>query len=321
MTFEISGIFNNFRLTNLLKLGNGPAILVAGFFLCSGLIAQTTVGKDAPETIFVDQAPDQEVIAVAKTIVVRGDAKGVLVFGGDIVIEGDVSGDVAAIGGSVIQKESGKIRGDIFVIGGSYRPEAREPLRGKSRETLVYAGYEQELREYSRNPSSLFAPGFSWSFLIQRIFSLLFWFTVGFLVTLISPGAIRRAATRFKIAPVSVFAAGAAGFVLITVAVITSVGIFPGFISGILGLMAFMLLILTYVFGRSVLQVSVGKWFIKLIAPHRKPSDTLSIIIGAVFWTLILSLPFVWVPALFLMFSVSVGLVLTARKSTDWKAA
>lgn len=298
-------------------------LLIVTACLCciSGAIGQTTINQPATETITIENAPDQEVIAVAKNVIVKQSARGVLVFGGNAIIEGQISGDVAVIGGSVIQKSGGRIAGDVFVFGGTYRPEAEEPLRTPGRETLVYAGYESELREYSRNPSLLFSPAITWSFLIQRLFSLLFWFVVGFLMTLISPGAVSRAVTRFRVSGLNVFAFGAAGFLLLTIGVIASVAVFPGFVGGLLGLMAFVLIILSYVFGRVVLQVSTGKWILRLFSGDKKPSETLAILIGAFFWTLVLSLPFVWVAALFALFSMGIGLVLTVRKQNGWKAA
>lgn len=279
------------------------------------------MAENSNETLIIENAPDQEVISFAKNVVVKQNARGVLVFGGDAIIEGEISGDVATIGGSIIQKQDAKIMGDVIVIGGSYKPESRSPIRAPGRETLVYAGYEEELRSYAKNPSLLLSPQFSWGFLIQRIFSLIFWFVLGFLLTLVSPGAVSRAVTRYRVAPVNVFLFGAAGFLLTTIGVITSVAVFPGFISGLLSLMAFVSIILAYVFGRVVMQVSIGKWILRLFNPDSKPSETFAILIGALFWTLLLSLPFVWVIALFVLFAASVGLVLTVRKNSHWNPA
>ncbi len=294
---------------------------LAGLFCVSGAPAQTRIADTGSETIVVESAPEEEIIAFAKTVIVKERARGVLVFGGEAIIEGHVSGDVAVIGGSVIQREDAFIGGDIFVIGGRYKADAREPKRGKARETLVFAGYEDELRAYAQNPSLLFSPTFSWSFLIQRLFSLFFWFAVGVLTTLISPGAVSRAVLRYRLAPLNIYALGSAGFVLTTVGVISSVGIFPGFISGLIGIMAFVLIIMAYVFGRVVLQVTFGKWIIRLFRPNSKPAETLTIFIGALFWTVMLSLPYVWVAALFALFSASIGLILTVRRNLSWKSA
>ena len=287
----------------------------------SAVVAQTTISEAEPETVTVENAPDQEVITIGKNVIVRGGAKGVLVFGGDIIVEGNVTGDVATIGGSVIQREKGRIGGDVFVIGGSYSHELQKPLRTEGRETVVYAGYETELRQYAKNPSLLFTPSFSWSFLVQRLFSLLFWFVAGYLLTLVSPGAVSRAVGRYRTATLSVFAVGGAGFVLATLVAITSVGVFPGFISGLIAIMAFVSIILAYVFGRVVLQVSVGKRILKFFKPDSKPSDTFAILIGASFWTVMLSLPFVWIAALFVLFAASIGLVLTARRNVTLEGA
>ena len=221
----------------------------------------------------------------------------------------------------MIQRKQGRIGGDVFVIGGSYSHELQKPLRVEGRETVVYAGYESELREYAQNPWLLFSPSFSWSFIVQRIFSLLFWFIAGFLFTLVSPGAVSRAVLRYRTATLSVFAVGSAGFVLATLVAITSVGVFPGFISGLIAIMAFVSIILAYVFGRVVLQVSVGKRILKILKPDAKPSDTFAILVGASFWTVMLSLPFIWIGALFVLFAASIGLVLTARRSVSLEVA
>ena len=38
-----------------------------------------------------------------------------------MIVQGTVDGDVAAVGGSVIQLEGARINGDVMVIGGTYR--------------------------------------------------------------------------------------------------------------------------------------------------------------------------------------------------------
>jgi hypothetical protein len=281
----------------------------------TGVAAQAAIDQGNAKTITIKDVPDQEVIIFAKDVIVVGEARGVLVFGGDITILGRVTGDVGAIGGSIVQKEQGMIGGDVFVIGGSYKPEANEPLRGAGRETLVYAGYEEELRAYAQQPSLLFAPAMSWSFLVQRLFSLLFWFSIGLLITMISPGAVSRAAARIRIKPLTVVGVGSAGLLLATVGVIASVGLFPGFIGGILGLMAFIFILLSYVFGRTVLQVAIGKILLKTLKPKAKASDTYSILCGAFVLTLLLSLPYLWIVALFVLFASSIGLIITVRSN------
>ena len=70
------------------------------------IFAQTQISA-TPTTkrLTVDDAPEMEVYSFGKSVIVKKQAKGVLAFGGDVIIEGRVEGDVATIGGSVIQKE------------------------------------------------------------------------------------------------------------------------------------------------------------------------------------------------------------------------
>ena len=128
-----------------------------------------------------------------KSVIVKQRAKGVLAIGGDITVEGRVSGDVATIGGSIIQRRDAYIGGDIIAFGGAYKPESQTPLREAGKETVMFAMFEDELREMAQNPSEIFAPTFSWAFFAQRILSVLFWFIVSFGLTTLAPGAVSRA--------------------------------------------------------------------------------------------------------------------------------
>ena len=67
-------------------------------------------------------------------------------LGGDVIVEGVVEGDVATIGGSVIQSAGARIGGDVIVLGGSYRVEDTPANRNPAAMTMMYAGYQQELR-------------------------------------------------------------------------------------------------------------------------------------------------------------------------------
>ena len=204
---------------------------VAVFCLAFGVavLAQSRVATAENEKIVFDNMPEQEAIVFSKDVIVRGHVKGVLVFGGDLVIEGDVSGDVAVIGGTVLQKSDASIGGDVIVIGGGYNHEARKPDRNSGTETLVYAGYEDELRSYAREPAKLLSPTISAGFVVQRFLSLVFWFVVGLLISLIAPGAVSRAVTKFRMSKLSVLGLGASAMLLATVLVVLSVSVFPGF--------------------------------------------------------------------------------------------
>src|SRR5438093_1297442 len=162
--------------------------------------------------MIVDDAPDMEVYAFGKSVIVKQRAKGVLAIGGDITVEGRVSGDVAAIGGSIIQRRDAYVGGDIIAFGGAYKPESQTPLREAGKETVMFAMFEDELREMAQNPSEIFAPTFSWAFFAQRILSVLFWFIVSFGLTTLAPGAVSRAIARFKLSTLKVATIGTLTF-------------------------------------------------------------------------------------------------------------
>ncbi len=293
-------------------------VLAVLFLFTISIFAQVNISQPDKNTIIIDSA-ETEVFAFGKTVIVEKKAKGVLVFGGNIIIKGEVEGDVATIGGSVIQKEKGFIGGDVIILGGKYQPEAANPLRNQGKETIMYAGYEEELRNLTKNPSQILSPEFSLSFLVQRILSLLFWFVIALGLTTITPNAISRAVARFRLSTLNVFGIGALAFGLVILSVFVSFGFLPSFISAVFGLMAFVLVMLAYVFGRVALQVSVGNWILKQFSSDKKPSETISIFVGVLFWTVLLSIPYIWTIAVFVLFTASLGLILTARSKNNWE--
>ncbi len=317
-TITRTDIFANLQTV----LAQMSAVVVFILLVAFALYAQTSVSISPDEnTLIIENAKESDVFSFGKTVIVKQQAKGVLAFGGDIIVEGRVDGDVATIGGSVIQKETAFIGGDVITFGGTYRHESANPLRNAGRETIMYAGYEEELRNLTQNPSQIFAPSFSWAFLAQRVLSLLFWFVISLAVTTIAPGAISRAVARFQLSKLKIFAVGSVGFLITTISVTASLSFLPNYVSAIASLMAFVLLLLGYVFGRVALQVSVGKQLQKRLLPNNNHSETFALLIGTFVWTLLLSIPYVWTFALIALIAASVGLVLTARSTNDWQKA
>jgi hypothetical protein len=293
----------------------------AAIVILSGvLFSFAQISVSSSNTVTVEDAPDQEVVAYGKTVIVRTRAKGVLAIGGDVIVEGRVTENVVAVGGSVIQKEGAYIGGDVFAVGGAYKPESPEPLREEGRETVMYAGYEEEIRNLAQNPSSLFSPHFSLAFLAQRVLSVLFWFVLSLSLATLAPGAVSRAIARFQLSTLKVVAIGVAAFLGTTFGVGAMLQLLPNPFGVIFGLMAFTLMMLAYIFGRVALNVSVGKLLQKHLLGEKNDSETLSILIGVVAWTLVLSIPYIWTIALFVLFSTGVGLVLTARSPRNWQA-
>lgn len=283
------------------------------------LYAQSELPKIDGDTIIVGNSPDQQIISFGKKVIIEKHAKEVFSFGGDIIVEGKVDGDVAAIGGNIIQKEGAFIGGDVIIFGGSYRAESQQPLRTEGKETVMIAMFEEELRNFGQNPALLLSPSLTWSFLAQRIVSVLFWFIISLALTTISPGAVSRAVARFQLSTLKVFAIGFFGFWVTIFGVIAGLNFLPDYLSTIIGLMALILLILGYVFGRVALQMSLGKILQKRFLPEKMQSETIALLIGVIIWSVFLSIPYLWVIALLTLFSASIGLVLTARTTVSWQ--
>lgn len=271
-------------------------------------------------TVTVNDAPEQEVYVIGKSVIVNKQAKGVLAIGGDIIVKGRIEGDVATIGGNVIQEKDAYIGGDIIVFGGAYKPESENPLREPGRETVSFGVFEEELRNFGQNPTQIFSPNLSVSFLAQRLVLALFWFIISVLMVTIAPGAVGRAVARIQLSALKICAIGAGAFLLITGVIITGAIVLPNYLSATLGLMAMLILLLGYVFGRVSLQVSIGKLVQKHLLSGDNRSETLAILIGVMVWTVLLSLPYIWLLSLFAVFTVGIGLILTGRAVPKWKS-
>lgn len=273
------------------------------------------------KTLVIDDAPDMEVLAFGKSVIIKKRAKSVFSFGGNILIEGNVEGDVGVLGGSLIQKEGARIGGDVIVIGGSYRAESRDPLRSEGKQTIMFGMFEDEIRGLADDPTQIFSPTYSLSFIAQRLLSVLFWFIVSLALTTLAPGAVSRAIARFQLSTTKVVGLGFLAFLVTMICILGSLSLLPGYINAIFGLMAVVLLMLAYVFGRVALQVSVGKMVQKYFFGEKNRSETMAILIGVVVWTVLLSLPYIWVLGVLALFSAGIGLVLTARSQNGWMKA
>jgi hypothetical protein len=291
-------------------------LLVVSFLVAFGIEVfsqSSTVISGDQEQVIIDDASEHETFSFGKTIVVKGSAKEVLVLGGNVIVEGIVTGDVATIGGTVYQKRGASIGGDVIVLGGSYKSDDKDPIREPNKKTIVYAGYEQELRNLMQNPTQIFASDYSPTFFALRILAVLFWFIISLGLTTISPGGISRFVAKVQLSTLKIVGIGFLGIVLCTIGVIFALGFLPSVLSTIIGLMVLFLLILAYVLGRTTLQVVFGKWLQKKLVPERWQSESLALLIGAFIWTALLSLPFIWTIALVGLMSVSLGLVITSR--------
>ena len=295
--------------------------LLISISIVTTIYAQANLSQPDDKTLIIEDAPESEIFALGKTVIIKKSAKGVLSLGGDVIIEGRVEGDAAAIGGSITQKKGAFIGGEVIVFGGTYQHEDKQPLRNAEKETVVLAVFEDELRDMMQNPSQIFAPSVSWSFFAQRLLSVLFWFLISLGLATIAPGAVSRAVARFSLSTLKVFAIGMASFLLIIIGGTLSLSFLPNYLGAIVGIMAFALLMLGYVFGRAALQVSIGKRIQKLFLSDKKQSEVVSYLIGAFVITLLLSIPYLWTLTLLALFASSLGLVFTARSGNGLRKA
>jgi len=234
-------------------------------------------------------------------------------LGGDVVVEGVVEGDVAAIGGSVIQKAGSQIGGDVIVIGGSYRSEDASPNRKPGGKTMMYAGYEQELRDMMRNPTELFSPRWTPTYLGIRLLVVLFWFLVSLGFTAAMPNTISRGVARLQLTSLRVAAIGLIGVVVLFAGTLLCLRIMPEPIQVLVGLLALLLLFVAGLFGRVILYAATGRWIQRKYAPLGKSSEAVALLLGTSFWVLLTSLPYVWPFMATFILIISFGLALTSR--------
>jgi hypothetical protein len=280
-----------------------------------GVTAQDTV---AP--LIVEGEATGDVFGLGRSVEIRGHVQhGAISFGGDVIVVGRVEGDVATIGGSVIQREGSFIGGDVIVIGGAYHHGKSAPGRNPSSTTLMVAGYEQELRALMRDPSTLLTPRFSMFYVGMRLLAVLFWFIVSLALTAATPGAVSRAAARLQLTNVRVAIIGFLGSIIVAFGVPLSLRVLPTMVSVLVVITAVLFLTVAYLFGRVVIHAATGRWLQRRLLPEGKHSESVALLLGAGFWAVVLSLPYVWPLLVAGLLVTSLGLALTARYRVGWK--
>ena len=92
-----------------------------GLLLLVLVLVGVASAQNAKETLVISGKNEGPVVALGKSVRITGSAQEAVSLGGDVIVEGVVDGDVAAVGGSVIQKAGARIGGDVMVLGGGYR--------------------------------------------------------------------------------------------------------------------------------------------------------------------------------------------------------
>src|SRR3954464_735006 len=217
-------------LSNQINLGTASHLKRAAGLLGLLLMAMAAaVAQPAnqhpgdPQARVIDGVVNTTVFGMGQSIRITGTVKeGAMSFGGDVIVEGAVEGDVAAIGGSVIQRPGGRIGGDVIVLGGIYHHDKTAPDRDPKSVTIMYAGYEDQLRHIMRDPFSVLHPQLSAVFLGTRLLAILLWFVISLALTAAMPNTISRAVTRLQLTSLRVAIIGVLGAVVVTAGVLVS---------------------------------------------------------------------------------------------------
>ncbi len=280
------------------------ALLLWVLLLMGAVCAQGVSGGESEgNVVLVNGVTDSTVFGLGKSLRITGTVKqGAISFGGDVIVEGVVEGDVAAIGGSVIQRENSKIGGDVIVLGGIFRSDGEKtPNRNPAAMTMVFAGYQPELRDLMRNPSSLLRPHWSPGYLGMRLLAVLFWFILSLAFTAAMPGTISRGVARLQLTSLRVAFIGLIGVVVIGAGVPICLWLLPEIISVVM------------------LYAATGRWLQRKYVPIGKNSEAVALLLGTAFWVILASLPYVWPFVVAIIWVLSLGLALTARYRVGWR--
>ena len=270
----------------------------------------------------IDGVTNTTVFGLGQSIRITGTVKdGAIAFGGDVIVEGSVDGDVAAIGGSVIQREGSRIGGDVIVVGGIYDHGKAAPGRDPKTVTIMYAGYEDELRRVMREPFSLLHPRLTAAFFGLRLLAILFWFVVSLAVTAAMPNTVSRAMARLQLTSLRVALIGFIGSIVISSGVFLGLWWLPTAISVLVSILALLLVVVATFFGRVVIFAATGHWLQRRFLKSRAPSESVKLMMGVTFWIVLSSLPYIWPIVVAGLLVVSLGLALTARYRLSWKKA
>src|SRR5215471_15300737 len=192
----------------------------------------------------IDGVNNTTVFGLGESIRITGSVKeGAIAFGGDVIVEGSVDGDVAAIGGSVIQRDGSRIGGDVIVLGGIYHHGKAAPDRDPKSVTIMYAGYENELKRLMREPFTVLHPQFSSVFFGIRLLAVLFWFIISLVLTSVMPNTVSRAVARLQLTSLRVALIGLLGVVIVTIGVFGSLLVLPEVIGAVISILGLLLVL------------------------------------------------------------------------------
>src|SRR5438552_18096522 len=197
-----------------------------------------------PQARVIDGVVNTTVFGLGQSIRITGTVEeGAIAFGGDVIVEGSVDGDVAAIGGAVIQREGSRIGGDVIVLGGIYHHAKAAPGRDPQSVTIMYAGYEDELRQVMRDPFSLLRPQFTAAFFGTRLLAILVWFIISLALTAVMPNTVSRAVARLQLTSLRVAIISLVGSIAVGLGVPLLLLVLPSILGAVVLIVALLLVL------------------------------------------------------------------------------
>jgi hypothetical protein len=308
-----------FKLNEARVVFKAAAVLSAFLFCLAIAHGQAPPEPDAgdPRARVIDGVISTTVFGLGESIRITGTVKeGAVAFGGDVIVEGSVDGDVAAIGGSVIQRAGSRIGGDVIVVGGAYNHGSG--ARAPQSVTIMYAGYEDDLKRAMQEPFSLLHPQLTAAFFGLRLLAILFWFVVSLALTAAMPSTVSRAVARLQLTSLRVAIIGLVGSVVIVAGVPLSLWLLPPLVSAVVVIAAILLIIVGTLFGRVVIFAATGHWLQRRFPVLRAQPESVKLLLGVTLWIVLSSLPYLWPVVVAALIVTSLGLALTARYRLTW---
>jgi hypothetical protein len=133
------------------------------------------------------------------------------------------------------------------------------------------------------------------------------------------PGTISRGIARLQLTSLRVAIIGFLGAVAIGPGALLALRYLPTPISVVVGLMAFLLILIAWLFGRVIIYAATGRWLQRKFLKLGKNSEAVALLLGTIFWLTLSSLPYVWPVVVAIVLVMSLGLALTARYRVGWK--
>jgi cytoskeletal protein CcmA (bactofilin family) len=223
-----------------------------------------------------------DVVAVGGPAEIKGTAWDVVVVGGSATVSGKVTGDLVVVGGSLHLKSSAQVDGDMVVIGSTLERAPGAVVKGDEVSLTVGEALTGQLGQW-------FKGGAFW----WRLVSLLLIAVVLVIVSILFPKATAEIAEQLASRPLPSFLWGILiAFLAVPATILLLITILGIPLAGLL----WVVLACAYYLGFAGLSGLVGKKILNALG-GKQPELYLSALLGAIIIGLITWIPYVGMPA------------------------